>query len=385
MNQANFEALAKQIWNRRRVCRPRGIPMSPAWQRIEADATRTLISMLRSLDEVNALSLPLKVEQMDLWLSEAFTEVLNRDRLQSLAIEVQQTEPKTLERQIRMTDLIGAIQLSGHLARPKGLSNAKYADAVNQLFIYIAEKIDNYAAERGDFMKWVNYRLDKMPFEIDRKIQDPMNASLQNLIRRTRGKLKGFAKAIDLDCLQRWIWARVKQCLPKTWDGEMELIYFVFFFRLKVINHKRCWTTLATAILDLPFKGVVSVKEDNEIEMLEQDISSIVSPVDLLRQCLVADETGEYVAKHVRGHPEANFQAIALAHLDGMQWNAMPQYLFELREDAKNSPGPHDEHNREGSKGRQLISVGTLSTFYQRSVNTFRLKLARCISEGLTH
>ena len=386
MNQPNFEQLVQQIWNRRRVCRPRGIPTSPTWTLIQEDTERTLTLMLQRLDEANSFDLALNVEQMECWLSEAFRAVLSRDRLQSLAIEVQQTEPKTLERQIRMTDLIGAIQLSGHLSRPPRLSNPEYADATNQLFGYMAKHIDSYSAEKGEFVKWLNFRLSKIPREMYRETEKPMNRHLQDMIRRNRYALQKLAWGVDPSLVWAWMKALCKRVVPDcsyAWD----ILFLVsLLLELAIADKRERWNKAVSILLDIPLDTVfVTMGEDNNLNNIEDEPDQAPSRIMLLRQCLQTDETGTYGARHIKKHPEATFQAIALARLDGMSWDELAQHLCEVCEAAQNGSRPADEPKRGSNSDGQPIPVGTLSTFYQRSLKTFRPMLAACINEELAH
>lgn len=91
------------------------------------------------------------------------------DRLKQLALTAQQHPKKSRERQRALQKLISAIQQSGKLCRPRqgqfqGFYQDIYAEALQRLFAFICERIDDYNTHKGEVMTWVNFLLDKRFF-----------------------------------------------------------------------------------------------------------------------------------------------------------------------------------------------------------------------------
>ena len=83
-------------------------------------------------------------------------------KLEELAKKAQNSPVKSLERQIALTRLIQAIQQSGKLyCRRYNYSDDIYNEALQETWLYISRKIDNYKPEVGKVLAWVNFILDK--------------------------------------------------------------------------------------------------------------------------------------------------------------------------------------------------------------------------------
>ena len=108
------------------------------------------------------------------------------DRLKHLVFAAQQHPKKSRERQRALQRLIIAIQQSGKLCRPRrgqfqGFYQDIYAEAVQQLFAFICERIDDYNPQKGEVMTWVNVLLDRRFFieasrEVLPTVYDGVNA-----------------------------------------------------------------------------------------------------------------------------------------------------------------------------------------------------------------
>lgn len=104
-------------------------------------------------------------------MSESFDEsarVLD-GQLKALAIAAQQHPPKSPERQRALARLINTLQRSKKLVRPRrdqfqGQQDEIYAEALQQLFCHICDKIDSYHADRGEVLQWANFLLNRQFF-----------------------------------------------------------------------------------------------------------------------------------------------------------------------------------------------------------------------------
>lgn len=90
-------------------------------------------------------------------------------RLRQLALSAQQHPPGSLQRQRALSDLIGALQQSQRLTRPRQgqfrlLYEEIYAEALQRLFLFICERIDTYRPQRGEVLQWANFLLSRRFF-----------------------------------------------------------------------------------------------------------------------------------------------------------------------------------------------------------------------------
>jgi hypothetical protein len=91
------------------------------------------------------------------------------ERLRQLAIAAQQQPIKSRGRQKALSQLIYVLQQSGSLVRPRrdqfqSSYGEIYAEALQRLFAYMCEKINNYDPQRGEVLQWVNFLLNRQFF-----------------------------------------------------------------------------------------------------------------------------------------------------------------------------------------------------------------------------
>lgn len=115
-------------------------------------------------------------------------------QLQALALVAQQHPPLSRERQSALRQLVNGILKSGRLCRPQrgrflGTYEDIYAEAQQELLLYICKNIDKYSPERAPFMTWVNMLMERRFFReaIPRVLGPPaMNrvtlADLENVV-----------------------------------------------------------------------------------------------------------------------------------------------------------------------------------------------------------
>lgn len=106
-----------------------------------------------------------------LWSQMDLTE---RDRLneqlKQLALIAQKSKPQTKQRQLALTQMSDKILQSGQLCRPRSHRNQGnyeeiYHEAIQELFLYICEKIERYEPERGTVLAWCNTLLERRFFK----------------------------------------------------------------------------------------------------------------------------------------------------------------------------------------------------------------------------
>ena len=102
------------------------------------------------------------------------------DRLKQLALTAQQHPKKSRERQRALQRLLSAIQQSGRLCRPRkgqfqGLYQEIYAEAVQRLFAFMCERIDDYNSDKAEVLTWANMLLDRRFFiEASREVMSSL-------------------------------------------------------------------------------------------------------------------------------------------------------------------------------------------------------------------
>ena len=96
------------------------------------------------------------------------------------------------------------------------------------------------------------------------------------------------------------------------------------------------------------------IGKSNEIHLDNSDLERIesseaISLFEQVRQCIESDPEGLFRSEHIRGHPQANFQAIATRRYSGVSWKDISV-----------------EWN---------IGIKSLNTFYQRGLKKFAPKI----------
>ena len=100
-------------------------------------------------------------------------ECLEQPQLDSYLREIAiaaQTQPKgSRARQRALTELIGVILRSKKLCRPRrgqfqGLYEDIYAEALQRLFSFVCDRIDDYSTEKGEVLQWINFLLSRRFF-----------------------------------------------------------------------------------------------------------------------------------------------------------------------------------------------------------------------------
>jgi hypothetical protein len=99
------------------------------------------------------------------------------NRLRQLATAAQQCSPGSLAKRRALTQLILVLQRSGKLCRPRQgqfqlLYEDIYAEALQRLFSFICERIDDYNPQKGEVLQWVNFLLSQRFFATNINIRN---------------------------------------------------------------------------------------------------------------------------------------------------------------------------------------------------------------------
>ncbi len=108
------------------------------------------------------------------------------DSLQKLAMQARTDFYPTQAQQRRAMDkLLDALRFSDRLRGRGHYPVDVYDDAVNRTLCWVAFHIDQFNPEQGDFLSWVNYRLDILLREAKAETLDPLvRAQYAQIIRR---------------------------------------------------------------------------------------------------------------------------------------------------------------------------------------------------------
>jgi hypothetical protein len=85
-------------------------------------------------------------------------DVLDR-RLQSLLAQACGYPSGSMERQKVLTEFLAVVEASGKLWRGAGADRDLYAEALNETWLYLLQRIESYAPERATVMTWINFYL----------------------------------------------------------------------------------------------------------------------------------------------------------------------------------------------------------------------------------
>jgi DNA-directed RNA polymerase specialized sigma24 family protein len=89
--------------------------------------------------------------------------------LRQLVEIAQQHPPNSRDRKKALAKLISVLQQSKQLTRPRrgqfqGFYEEIYREALQRLFTYVCDRIDDYDAQRGRVLQWVNFLLSRRFF-----------------------------------------------------------------------------------------------------------------------------------------------------------------------------------------------------------------------------
>ncbi|NEO83319.1 MAG: sigma-70 family RNA polymerase sigma factor [Spirulina sp. SIO3F2] len=214
------------------------------------------------------------------------------DELRALVNEAQRHPIQSTPRRNAIDRLYRTLSTSGRLTRPSipqhlsGSYNEIYNIALQHLFSYLYQNIEKYNPERGAVLQWVNYLL---------KIRFP--DAIREVTRFIRGATHQQVQRLSLDDL------------PQGDIATTDL-----------------WNS----------SGVPTVAQ--HADSLEPTAADVLD-------FLTTDQTCAFQQTHVQGHPQANFQFIALRYLEGHSWKEISIMLE--------------------------VPIPTLSSFYQRSLKKF--------------
>ncbi|WP_424094519.1 hypothetical protein [Moorena producens] len=293
------------------------------------------------------------------WRDMAFKKVIDNYRLEQLALEAQGQKTHTKERLYALTELINALQISGKLYHPPGFSIDVYQDAVIRTLGFVFQNINVYNPDKGKFMKWVNFRLYVMLQEVRKELNEPFIQSQYNKVFRTQSDLKRLIKKTKTDTVLLWFQLILKGRITVIDQGWQVFDILIVLLKLSQLLTKKT-IYVNTLLFDmaqasLPLSSTLSGLNKKLITIENIPQSEIDIPLSEKVRQYIDEDPDRLFQKHIRNHPEATFQTIALAYIDGTKWKEISK-LFG-------------------------ISVPTLSHFYQRCLKEVAPKIKKYIQE----
>jgi hypothetical protein len=259
----------------------------------------------------------------------AFQKVLNKGVLEELAIKAQShSSQKQEERWQALTELINALRLSGKLLSQGPYPPDVYADAVNRTLLFVAQNIDAYNPNKGEFMAWVNYRFSRVLKEVQSELEDPFVQSLNGLLIRKKYHLNALIQKVSQIRIFLWLKIGLKASLAdrETYRQLTEILLLMGeIYQLRTRDKMRADSLLremAGASLEPSIFYPVSSSSTATYEPVRVEDLPLLS--EQVRDYITSDPEG-LCQKHLRENPSATFQAITLAYLEGKSWKAIAE------------------------------------------------------------
>jgi len=287
--------------------------------------------------------------------SRTLQKVINEAYLQQLTLEVQKYQPLTKEWQYAFQILSNAILLSDKLLHKVNIYSDVYEEAKNELWIWLYQNINTYNPSKGKFTAWLNFRFDMILRNSQVEKQDPFIQKLNGKIIRTKYKLTNLIKSINQEDLILGFILQSKQLLPSSLITKIIFLSTVQLLLSQLMLKK---PLLADSILfEIAKQSVPNattlVNIDDEMEKIPQP--ELEQPLsEQLREYLETDPN-KVLQKHIRAHPEATFQVIALKRLEGISWKELSKSFN--------------------------IQIPALSNFFQRHLQNIAPEIRKYIQE----
>ncbi|GAB4385505.1 MAG: hypothetical protein Kow00121_50510 [Elainellaceae cyanobacterium] len=356
--------LVDRILRSRRICRPfKGEQLAEIdCDIVQAACRRLNHEVEQRIDHYNLQQTPIR-EWSTALLGYVFQQVLDETHLRQLALEVQQQSPRTEMWQYRMNTLLQALQLSGKLYRPPYGQFALdvYDDAVTRTLLFVHQNLNAYDPYRGKFLSWVNYRLKMTLLDVRQELKDPLIQAIDGRVIRLKYQLSALIKRTKAENVVSYLMLDVKGVLPMNPFMQSIILVLLFAWLLSQLIGKapqqadRLLFELAKESIAVSFKRYEVTSEVSDLEnMAQPQESPLIS--ETIRDYIQADPN-QRCQKHVKNRPEATFQCIALARLNGKTWKELSEAL--------------------------AIDIPTLSNFFQRRLKELAPEIRTYVQESL--
>jgi hypothetical protein len=297
---------------------------------------------------------------VEAWIKEVrsrtLKKVINEAYLQQLALELQKYYPLTKEWQYSFQILTNAILLSDKLLHKANIYHDVYEEAQNELWLWLHRNINTYNPEKGKFTAWLNFRFDMILRNSQGSKNDPLIHKFYGKIIRTKYQLANLIKSISREDLILWLILLVKKILPDILNLQIFLLLTVLFLLSQLIIQQ---PLVADSLLfEIAKKSLPNAKLaniDDEIENIPQP--ELEQPLSEELRAYLENDPNNLLKKHIRAHPEATFQVIALKRLEGISWKEL--------------------------SGTFNIQIPALSNFFQRYLQKIAPEIKKYIQESI--
>jgi len=180
-------------------------------------------------------------------------------------------------------------------------------------------------------MAWVNYRLDMISREIQQEYKDPFIQSIEGKTIRRKYQLKAIIKRTKEADLNSWLTLNLKGLIP---DSSLSLnVIFILTALLLLSQLIAQKQSRGDSLLFEMSKESISLSSRlHELTGESKTLEDIAQPEE---KPFLSETVREYIEsdparlcqKHIREHPPATFQVIALARLDGKTWKEMSEFF----------------------------------------------------------
>jgi hypothetical protein len=260
----------------------------------------------------------------------AFQKVLDNNSLTRLALEAQQHKPQTQQWQYALRELLNAIRLSGKLSRQHQFSDV-YEDAVTRTLLWVCQNLLAYNPSKGKFLAWVNFRLDIILREIKQEYKDPFVQSIEGKIIRKKYQLKTIIIKTHKADVKSWLILKIKRLIS---DNSLNLNVTFILIVLSVLSQLIAQnpTRGDSLLFEMSKQSLSMPSRLHQITGESRTLEDIAQPEEkpflseTVRQYIESDPT-RLCQKHIKEHPQATFQTIALARLDGKTWKEMSEFF----------------------------------------------------------
>ncbi|MGB7442741.1 MAG: hypothetical protein WA919_16880 [Coleofasciculaceae cyanobacterium] len=327
-----LKELVEHILRSRKICRP------CRWKSLSGvylDIFQTLQQQLQwELDQRIDKYKP-QVSSIRSWTAQLRDRIcqyiLDEEHLQQLAVEVQCHQANTKEWRYAVKELLTAICLSGKLSHlhQNQFSPDIYEDAVNRTLLFVCKNINYYDPTRGKFMAWVNYRLNMMLKEAHKEYKEPLIQAINGRIIRVKYKLNHLTQTTKQEDIKFWLQLHIKNLIPDEYlANQVEAILTVLVCLSQLKSRKPL--VVDSLLFEIAKNSIPLSPSLCEMKGETMTIENMAQPFaepclsDKIRQYLEEDPD-KLFQKHIRNHPEATFQTIALGRLEGKTWKEMSE------------------------------------------------------------
>jgi hypothetical protein len=324
--------LVEQMLHSRQICRPpKGQCLSGIYLDIfQAVQQQLQLCVDQTIDSYSHLRTPVR-DWANGKRDTAFQKVLDNNILTQLALEAQRHKPQTQQGQYALRELLNAIRLSGKLSHHSQYKAEVYEDAITRTLLWVCQNLLTFNLNKGNFMAWVNYRLDMILRAIQQEYKDPLVQSIEGKIIRNKYQLKAIIKRTKEADLKSWLILKVKGLIPESsvsLNVSFILTVLLLLSQLIAQNPNR-----GDSLLFKISKESISLSSRlYELTGESKTLEDIAQPKE---KPFLSETVREYIEsdparlcqKHIREHPQATFQVIALARLDGKTWKEMSEFF----------------------------------------------------------